>query len=277
MAQNISLMGADYSAVPAVNLPKTNGGLARFTDVSESTIAAEKMTYGTIGYDANGDPVTGSIIDGDLLSYGTAEKIPSTYQRVEYVIGHGEGSHVDTGISGNDSTLEFDMEFEVDKWAAYRGFFGNAGSEDNNSWRLMFQGSNNGRFYATLGGKQGASQIISFDSSSDFLNKRIHIDAWYLNIEVTVDGVTKTARQTTTAETWTTTKIAFGKTYRDSGSSSSQNGDIKWYYVKIRSAGELIRWYVPCYRKSDNAVGFYDLVNHTFSTSYGKVPFELAS
>lgn len=32
MAQNITLLGASYSAVPAVTLPKTGGGTAKFID-----------------------------------------------------------------------------------------------------------------------------------------------------------------------------------------------------------------------------------------------------
>ena len=40
MAQNITLMGASYSAVPAVTLPKTGGGTASFTDVTDTTAAA---------------------------------------------------------------------------------------------------------------------------------------------------------------------------------------------------------------------------------------------
>lgn len=35
MAQNITLMGASYSDVPAVNLPKTGGGLATFIDETD--------------------------------------------------------------------------------------------------------------------------------------------------------------------------------------------------------------------------------------------------
>ena len=35
MAQNITLLGASYSAVPAVQLPKTGGGLAKFVDEEE--------------------------------------------------------------------------------------------------------------------------------------------------------------------------------------------------------------------------------------------------
>lgn len=39
MAQNITLLGATYSDVPAVDLPKTGGGTARFIDETEvSTI-----------------------------------------------------------------------------------------------------------------------------------------------------------------------------------------------------------------------------------------------
>ena len=35
MAQNILLMGADYPAVPAVVLPKTGGGTAKFVEEGE--------------------------------------------------------------------------------------------------------------------------------------------------------------------------------------------------------------------------------------------------
>lgn len=35
MAQNITLMGANYSDVPAVTLPKTGGGTATFVDEAE--------------------------------------------------------------------------------------------------------------------------------------------------------------------------------------------------------------------------------------------------
>ena len=35
MAQNITIWGASYTAVPAVDLPKTGGGTARFIDEEE--------------------------------------------------------------------------------------------------------------------------------------------------------------------------------------------------------------------------------------------------
>ena len=40
MSQNITLLGATYSGVPAVTLPKSGGGTATFTDVTDTTAAA---------------------------------------------------------------------------------------------------------------------------------------------------------------------------------------------------------------------------------------------
>lgn len=54
MAQNITLMGASYSAVPAVRLPKTGGGTASFTDVTDTTAAAEDVATGKYFYTAAG-------------------------------------------------------------------------------------------------------------------------------------------------------------------------------------------------------------------------------
>ena len=54
MAQNISLLGADYSAVPSVLLPKTGGGTASFTDVTDTTAAAADVAAGKYFYTASG-------------------------------------------------------------------------------------------------------------------------------------------------------------------------------------------------------------------------------
>ena len=41
MAKNISLLGADYPNVPAVQLPQTGGGVATFYDVEVTDAAAQ--------------------------------------------------------------------------------------------------------------------------------------------------------------------------------------------------------------------------------------------
>ena len=54
MAQNITLLGASYSNVPAVELPKTGGGTASFTDVTDTTAAASDVASGKYFFTANG-------------------------------------------------------------------------------------------------------------------------------------------------------------------------------------------------------------------------------
>lgn len=66
MAQNITLMGASYSAVPAVNLPKTGGGTATFTDVTDTTAAAEDVAQGKYFYTANGTKTQGTATGGGV-------------------------------------------------------------------------------------------------------------------------------------------------------------------------------------------------------------------
>ena len=56
MAQNITLMGANYSDVPAVQLPKTGGGTAKFIDEEEI------ITY----YTGSTNPSSSLGDDGDI-------------------------------------------------------------------------------------------------------------------------------------------------------------------------------------------------------------------
>lgn len=77
MAQNVTIQGASYSAVPAVTLPKTGGGTASFFDVSDSTLTqASDLMSGVTAYGNDGTLLTGTGsggTDGDNLGYGYAK------------------------------------------------------------------------------------------------------------------------------------------------------------------------------------------------------------
>lgn len=64
MAQNITLLGASYSAVPAVTLPKTGGGTASFTDVTDTTAAASDVSSGKYFYTSSGIRTQGTSSGG---------------------------------------------------------------------------------------------------------------------------------------------------------------------------------------------------------------------
>lgn len=84
MAQNITLMGASYSAVPAVTLPKTGGGTARFDDASVTTATAADVASGKLFLAADGTVTTGTSSGGGSsknvqVAQSTTRATSSTY------------------------------------------------------------------------------------------------------------------------------------------------------------------------------------------------------
>lgn len=64
MSQNITLLGASYSAVPSVTLPKTGGGTASFVDVTDTTAAASDVASGKYFYTSAGVKTQGTASGG---------------------------------------------------------------------------------------------------------------------------------------------------------------------------------------------------------------------
>lgn len=64
MPKNITLLGANYSDVPSVNLPQTGGGTASFFDVSDTTAAASDVASGKYFYTSSGVRTQGTSSGG---------------------------------------------------------------------------------------------------------------------------------------------------------------------------------------------------------------------
>ena len=72
MAQDITLLGATYEGVPGVELPKSGGGTALFTDVTDTSAVSADVMGGETFYLADGTKGTGTLANSTLgQGYGT--------------------------------------------------------------------------------------------------------------------------------------------------------------------------------------------------------------
>lgn len=55
MAQNVTIAGASYMSVPAINVPKTGGGTATFIESSELSTIRTVQSKPSDGTGKNGD------------------------------------------------------------------------------------------------------------------------------------------------------------------------------------------------------------------------------
>lgn len=77
MAQNVTIAGAAFSAVPAIEVPKTGGGIATFADPSGTTATASDVAQGKLFLSAAGVLTTGTASGGG----GSSWTLRASYER----------------------------------------------------------------------------------------------------------------------------------------------------------------------------------------------------
>lgn len=184
------------------------------------------------------------------------DSISRLYQEVEYIESNGT-QYIDTGITCKTGlTIQIAFKNLVTNVS---DIFGNFVSEDN-SFRL-FTYSND--------------CYLDYGSGCNTDNRHIFTKTSFnikLNFEIG-NGYVKDL--STNTDLLTFEKENFVKDYNLLICPSLAGGYTcnQIYYVKIYDNNILVRDFIPCYRKSDNEVGLYDLVNHVFYTNAGTGAF----
>ena len=102
MAQNVRIAGASYSDVPAVDIPKTGGGTARFVDTSDANAAAGDIADGKTAY-VNGAKVTGTATGGASIHNDLTGRDAADAHPISAITGLASGLEEKANLSGGNT------------------------------------------------------------------------------------------------------------------------------------------------------------------------------
>lgn len=194
---------------------------------------------------------TGNFIAGIIEYRG----LPKEYQQVEYLGVASDNPYIDTGVTGDQNTKAEVTFSSVETLASC--LFGYQANAVGITFNLSEQ-SNNTRF--------GAWAKVGW--GFDMFDGKKHI------VEISQQGLYQdgTLVDTPTAQTFTTGNLTLFK-----ADGAVTYGDKTIYGCRIWNNGVLQRDLVPCYRKSDNVKGMYDMVSKNFYSNEGTGAFTKGS
>lgn len=182
-------------------------------------------------------------------------RLPAEYQEVEW-IGSSGTQLLLVGLSLSGSTPEaFEMEAEI------------AVPELNASTAILMGMNSEGGFYISnvqSGSAVGLGPSIVF-SNLNVTQKHKYVLTWDASYGIaTCEG--QTIQRSRSA--LKTTNFSFFGDYEKLFLSK-----CRIYSAKVKQSGVYVRDLVPCYRKSDNVIGMYDVVGEAFYTNRGTGAF----
>lgn len=206
--------------------------------------------------------------------------IDNNYQQVEYIESTGT-QYIDTGYHFLSEQSEIIADLMITSNSGDQTLFGSEeyyGSTSSRIFSDILHGRN-GTFAAYVGAGSNGSVNIG-------LNIRRIVDlATTLNKNLTIklDGTTQLSKS------YSQTILTYANAYN--GASNKGNififanhgdgvtspiqhiGGMRLYSFKMYDGGELVRYFVPVYRRADRVAGLYDIVEGKFYTNPGSGSF----
>lgn len=200
-----------------------------------------------------------------LCSSGATPILPPEYQQVEYLQSSG-AQYIDIGVNTTNNIV-FDVRFSNSNRV-------NSGSR-NACVLGALNYANSNRYYVIMMTDAG-DFICGYKGSTYNTNKHWTKDSVYdftISIGTSLYSITLKGSD---GWTWDTLISSFGSSYpillyayRNNATSVNSLLNGKVYYLKVTIGGTTEKEMWPCYRKSDNKPGMYDLVTDTFFTNAG--------
>ena len=224
-----------------------------YEEPTDLRIGANKVTNAFLGSN-----LIKRIYKGAYLLYDSAGILPSAYQKIEYVYFNGTNSgsssspYIDTGIV---PTASKGFYIDMDAIGA-SGCTGWGTGADQAA--TIFRGSSSGMKLQCDNVSQ--SRTVSV----------VGRHTWVIDYYQQKDGYDTTLSNISVSQ-YATINFYLGGWHEGNSVYYGLKGKV--YNFKVYDSGNLIANYIPCYRKEDDVIGFYDLVSDTFKTNSGSGAF----
>lgn len=195
--------------------------------------------------------------------------LPTEYQEVEYIATSGT-QYIDTGyvLKSNRVRVDLIVQFtgaDTTDFASYVGFMK---SSSTVTPRFGIHNYTGGKYM------YGADATISTDSAVLKEKDILIFNGTGSTQSLSVNGVVKSS---TTSYDMSTNALSMYLGARNLAGVANNNLSAKFYRFKLSVNGKTERDLIPCYRKSDNVIGMYDIINNQFYTNKGTGSFTKGS
>ena len=209
-----------------------------------------------------------NLVDYKIYGNGVINNIlPSEYQQLEYIQNSGK-EYIDTGIIPTNNT-SVDITYQTDRINASQYIIGSRettnsvigyginGSQSRSDWSVLLNGTTSTPMYSNVERNSNKWRIQ--------LNIENGTGTWELT---DLDENSTTVIDVTNKQVIATTPLNLFAFH-----TSNIHPSLKVYECKIYENKTLVRHFVSCYRKEDDEIGMYDLVNNVFYTNDGTGAF----
>lgn len=208
----------------------------------------------------------------DYKIYGKNKQdilLPIEYQEVEYIESTGT-QYINTGYSPSkdDAKIEYYTKFRKTSTSLADNCVG--GSSNNDIVQIKLPNLCNN--YVEVNSYYKQNYFTRYDNNTDY---EYWIIGDSLNVMYKLNDYKMTYTSNQSLSTLLNSNIYLFALNR--------NNIAKWFFVgriyraTFKDEGILVRDFIPCYRKSDNEVGMYDLIENKFYTNKGTGTFEKGS
>ena len=236
------------------NLEEENEAL--YNDHPDITATGTNVTLNGTGDFKMKVSIGGNNTQGDL---------PNEYQEVEYIESSGT-QYIDTGfIPDYTNGYQIEVDFAPNK-LGYR-YSMLSGYDEQNALCLEITTSNQGRIYCYNGAVGVYIGTVTTQKNTFRVKFKNSVFTYSVNDSSNSTSYSSAATVNESLYMFMDRQLRY----------STFSQPLKIYTCKLYNNDVLVRNFIPCYRKSDNEIGLYDLVSNTFFTNAGTGNFAKGS